>query len=108
MKRNKFVKERKFMENKSSFDQDKCVVCFLPFEEEDRIAILPCNHIFHVDCVKKWIDQKEAKGQYCIICNSKICRDEADIENSERSTVLELVDVDRTRVDDFSPGNTEM
>lgn len=89
MKRKKFINEKKYRQDRASFEQDKCVVCFLQFKEGDRVAILGCNHIFHVDCVKRWIDQRETKGQFCIVCNAKICeeRDEAS------SSTLELMDI---------------
>eukprot|EP00405_Crypthecodinium_cohnii_P023605 CAMPEP_0206495172 /NCGR_PEP_ID=MMETSP0324_2-20121206/48284_1 /ASSEMBLY_ACC=CAM_ASM_000836 /TAXON_ID=2866 /ORGANISM="Crypthecodinium cohnii, Strain Seligo" /LENGTH=495 /DNA_ID=CAMNT_0053979205 /DNA_START=120 /DNA_END=1607 /DNA_ORIENTATION=+ len=39
-------------------DQDEtsnCIVCLDAFKEKDRVARLPCGHIFHPSCAHRWI-----------------------------------------------------
>ena len=46
------------------FDQTQCVICFDNLQQ--TVRQLPCKHIFHKDCIDKWILEK--KGN-CPICN---------------------------------------
>jgi len=50
---------------------EMCSVCLHPFEpgEADGLRRLPCKHLFHEDCISKWL------GQYCRccpLCNARI------------------------------------
>ena len=29
-----------------------CAICFLPLEEGERVGVIDCGHVFHVDCLK--------------------------------------------------------
>ncbi|GLJ55457.1 hypothetical protein SUGI_1190810 [Cryptomeria japonica] len=43
-----------------------CAVCLSPFEEEDEIRELcNCSHIFHRDCLDKWIDNHKDSCPFC-------------------------------------------
>jgi len=55
-----------------SLDLPTCAICFMPFEEGDRIADLPCKHEFHVDCLKIWVQRKNS----CPLCNVRLGRPE--------------------------------
>ena len=48
-------------------DDDCCVICFAPFENGDRVGRLPCTHIFHVDCLKVWLQRKNS----CPLCQTQ-------------------------------------
>jgi len=48
-----------------SLEVPTCTICFCPFEEGDIIADLPCKHEFHVECLKGWVQRKNA----CPLCN---------------------------------------
>ena len=52
----------------NSLEEPSCTICFAPLEEGDRIGDLQCNHEFHVDCLKTWIQRKNA----CPLCNVPI------------------------------------
>lgn len=41
-----------------SWFQDTCTICYVAFEEQERIAILPCEHVFHIECIKEWLRRK--------------------------------------------------
>ncbi|MCO5612060.1 hypothetical protein L7F22_066322 [Adiantum nelumboides] len=37
----------------------ECAVCLETFEGQDEVSVLPpCNHVFHVRCIKKWLPVK--------------------------------------------------
>ena len=42
----------------------KCVICLEHFNAGDKIISLPCVHIYHSDCIKKWLLEKN----FCPIC----------------------------------------
>ena len=41
-----------------------CTICFAPLEEGDRIGDLPCDHGYHVECLKGWVQRKNT----CPLC----------------------------------------
>jgi len=45
------------------FDEEQCCICIEVIVEDD--FSLPCNHIFHRNCIKKWIK----KSKTCPLCN---------------------------------------
>ncbi|KAH6556914.1 hypothetical protein KP509_1Z148200 [Ceratopteris richardii] len=49
--------------------QDECAVCLNPFQEKERVRILPtCEHLFHVSCIDMWL-QSHAN---CPVCRQNI------------------------------------
>jgi hypothetical protein len=46
--------------------QTRCSICICEFERGERLALLPCNtkHVFHADCVFKWLRKSKA----CPLC----------------------------------------
>ena len=38
-------------------EQTECSVCLLPFNETENVTYFPCqsNHLFHSECIKKWV-----------------------------------------------------
>ena len=51
--------------NRVNFDKNKykghedCRICLMKFENEDKIIILPCLHIFHEHCLIDWLNNKK-------------------------------------------------
>ena len=54
--------------NKLDEEKKKCLICLEIFKEGDNTIILPCIHIFHSDCIKKWLQ----KQKVCPLCKYKI------------------------------------
>jgi len=54
---------------------NRCTICLVEFAEEEEVNELPCMHLFHVPCIKKWLLMKDA----CPLCN-------ASIENTNNAT----------------------
>ena len=38
-----------------------CSICVKEFEEEEKVTLLSCKHLFHMHCIEKWF------------CNRIIC-----------------------------------
>ena len=53
----------------------KCVICLEHFNNCDKIISLPCVHIYHSDCIKKWL----LENNFCPIC--KYVFNEDDFNN---------------------------
>ena len=34
---------------------DTCSICLSDYEVADEVSELPCQHKYHVDCVKSWL-----------------------------------------------------
>ena len=45
-----------------------CTVCQCDFEEGELLRTLPCNHVYHVECIDPWLRMKKV----CPICNTPI------------------------------------
>ena len=50
----------------------KCVICLEHFKDGDKIISLPCVHIYHGDCIKKWL----LRTNFCPICKYTFNDDE--------------------------------
>jgi len=69
-----------------SLDLPTCAICFMPFEEGDRIADLACKHEFHVDCLKVWVQRKNS----CPLCNVRLGRPERPMPAPEAASTNPL------------------
>ncbi|VAH73277.1 unnamed protein product [Triticum turgidum subsp. durum] len=47
-------------------DDGRCLVCLEEYKNNDLLGILKCRHDFHTDCIKKWLQVKNA----CPVCKS--------------------------------------
>lgn len=45
-------------------DTFECTICLTEIEDGDQVGVLPCTHIYHVDCLKQWLKRKNA----CPLC----------------------------------------
>ena len=46
----------------------KCIICFSRFKIGDKEVTLPCLHIFHFSCIKKWLYE----NKWCPLCKYEI------------------------------------
>ena len=46
----------------------ECSICLCNFESSDRVGKLPCRHMYHEDCLNKWID----KHNTCPVCRLEL------------------------------------
>mgnify|MGYP000125222486 CR=1 FL=1 len=47
-------------------DEEQCTICFSSLETGDRVGVLPCQHTFHVDCLKDWLPRRNV----CPLCQN--------------------------------------
>ena len=47
---------------------DRCVICQVEYEEEEKVVALPCEHPYHADCIIKWLQIKKT----CPICSTEV------------------------------------
>ena len=49
------------------FENNECIICLEPMVMNDKVKILDCGHMYHYDCINKWI---EKKGEInCPLCS---------------------------------------
>ena len=70
--RNKYIREIGYSHDRVSFNQDKCSICLELFERGGDVSGLGCEHVYHIECIKGWIDRKTQKSQLCPVCNIEI------------------------------------
>ena len=50
-----------------NFENNECIICLEPMVINDKVKILECGHMYHYDCINKWI---EKKGEInCPLCS---------------------------------------
>jgi hypothetical protein len=57
-----------------------CPILLIDFEDDDDIAILPCNHCFTPDAIYKWLEKEKAE---CPVCRYKLPSKESRNINNE-------------------------
>ncbi|KAF9030201.1 hypothetical protein BDZ89DRAFT_1013927 [Hymenopellis radicata] len=60
-------------------DQAECAICLSEFAKGDKVRVLPCHHIFHLDEVDEWLIQRK---KLCPVCK-------ADVTQAPRSSTDE-------------------
>jgi len=41
-----------------NFENNECIICLEPMLVNDKVKILECGHMYHYDCINKWIEKK--------------------------------------------------
>ena len=49
-------------------DQIQCTICLERFKEGENIRRLECLHIYHINCIKNWLKNKDQ----CPVCKFKV------------------------------------
>jgi hypothetical protein len=57
----------KHLEEKDDEETETCIICLGDLVDGDRVGALPCNHAFHVACLKPWLQRCNA----CPICKQE-------------------------------------
>ena len=54
-----FTRTRTFHASEASADMnpeaESCNICYEDFKEGDKLRLLPCMHVFHAECVDRWL-----------------------------------------------------
>ena len=80
-KRNRFILELdefqyKHVKKYSTIKEDKCAICLQKYKGVDIIKEFPCKHIFHKNCILKWIKSSNK----CPLCKYDIANDVNKVE----------------------------
>ena len=80
-KRNRFILELdefqyKHVKKYSTIKEDKCAICLQKYKGVDIIKEFPCKHIFHKNCILKWIKNSNK----CPLCKYDITNDVNKVE----------------------------
>jgi biotin synthase-related radical SAM superfamily protein len=51
----------------STYKLADCPICFKPYEDEEQVRVLDCEHYYHQECVDAWLLKKNE----CPICKKK-------------------------------------
>jgi len=63
----------KYAANKYKDNQDSCVICCEDFLPATQVRETPCKHIFHDDCLMRWVETKLTATEIdCPYCRSEI------------------------------------
>ncbi|KAF8377263.1 hypothetical protein HHK36_030638 [Tetracentron sinense] len=63
--------------SESTPDLIECAVCLSNFREGEKIRELQCNHIFHKDCLDKWLQHDSPT---CPLCRSTVLPEKIGVE----------------------------
>ncbi|CCG81348.1 Uncharacterized RING finger protein C57A7.09 [Taphrina deformans PYCC 5710] len=47
----------------------ECVICLENFQDEEKLLELPCKHLYHGDCIRKWLIERK---KLCPICKRDV------------------------------------
>lgn len=59
------LKRTEYSELADTIDMQTCVICLEKFLEVSSCRVLPCNHIFHPDCIDPWLLYRSSRCPYC-------------------------------------------
>ena len=72
---------KEFNENDVTNDCTECAICIEKFVDKCLICVTPCKHIFHYECLSKYIDTAKIKQKpviKCPLCNYDFLEEEKD------------------------------
>ncbi|KAJ2785874.1 E3 ubiquitin-protein ligase rnf38 [Coemansia javaensis] len=50
-----------------AIDVPACVICLEDFEDTSLVRALACSHVFHADCIDRWLLKRSCR---CPLCNA--------------------------------------
>jgi hypothetical protein len=60
----------------------KCTICLGPYENNEILTILPCDHGFHTECINIWLNQHSYK---CPICRNETGKGKPHFHNNNNN-----------------------
>lgn len=49
-------------------EEEKCPICITDFKDQEKVRKLPCQHLFHPECIDTWLVQ----NSHCPICKADL------------------------------------
>ena len=59
---------------------DECSICLASYEDGDDLAVLPCSHLMHAECLMPWLKQTNS----CPLCRHQLDTDSPEYEDRRR------------------------
>ena len=56
-------------ENKVLYKDKDCNICIENYNQNESIKVLPCGHLFHLDCIKNWLCNEKVN---CPVCRKDV------------------------------------
>ena len=78
-----------------------CTICLEDFNSKSIVGKTQCNHVFHYNCLKTWLNQNLLDPK-CPNCNSHILPD----LNKDNSPLLTITETSTRRIQFQSPAQT--
>ncbi|VVC36318.1 Zinc finger, RING-type,Zinc finger, RING-CH-type,Zinc finger, RING/FYVE/PHD-type [Cinara cedri] len=50
---------------------EQCPICLSPYQLEQKALTMPCDHVFHEECLKTWLK----KSNFCPLCKLELGTD---------------------------------
>ncbi|KAA8492975.1 E3 ubiquitin protein ligase RIE1 [Porphyridium purpureum] len=75
------VPEVTFQPGMYSDEDCLCAICLCEYEPDEKLRVLPCNHVFHSTCVDTWL----GRSRQCPVCKQEIVTDSANARGTEPS-----------------------
>ena len=78
------LKSQLFNDKINLNDCDMCTICCEKFViNESEVSVTPCAHVFHYDCIKKWVNEK-ITDPHCPNCKFSF------LEYMENPTIVQI------------------
>lgn len=76
------------LEKDGNSDDNVCTICLGEYEDGEKLVKLPCNHIYHEDCVSSWTSNHTR----CPLCNFDLSQitDQASVAGTATTVVSSL------------------
>ena len=100
------LKKKIFDKTKLVNDCECCSICIENFEVGvSEVSVTPCNHIFHFECLKKWIDDNVLNPK-CPNCNYNLLQEEKnEMKCSQGVYDIPEIPINVVRSHDHRPTN---
>lgn len=81
--------EQAYSEQEGDQEGEQCTVCLEPLIRGQLVTYLYCNHVFHTDCLHRWLETKFRNRQFgcCPNCNLRVVAAPPEPEKTEEENV---------------------
>ncbi|GAN03740.1 E3 ubiquitin-protein ligase RNF115-like [Mucor ambiguus] len=73
--------QKRPLTDKEKSQETDCAVCKDQFESQEQVIELPCEHIFHDECIKPWLKLNST----CPVCRRSVLPDQQEQDNNNNS-----------------------
>ena len=57
------------LEDVLKINNETCIICYMKYDINDIVRLTNCKHIYHIDCIDKWLTEISYK---CPLCRNKV------------------------------------